>query len=132
MPPPVNVFICDDVPELRRLIRCELEADPALRVVGEAADGAGGIAGVMQTAPDAILLDLSMPGMDGLEALPIIRKAAPDAALLVYTGFAEERLGEVSLARGADRYLQKDQPAEAVRQAVLEAVAERRANGAAR
>ena len=132
MPPPVSVFICDDVPELRKLIRCELEADPALRVVGEAADGAGGIAGVIQTAPDAILLDLSMPGMDGLEALPVIRKVAPHAALLVFSGFAEERLGEVSLARGADRYLQKDQPPEAVRQAVLEAVAERRLGGAAR
>jgi DNA-binding NarL/FixJ family response regulator len=128
----VSVFICDDMAELRELLRCELEEDPALRVVGEAGDGAAGIAGVLETSPDAVLLDLAMPNMDGLEALPFIREAAPNAALLVFSGFAEERLGEASLARGADRYIRKGEPAEEVRRVVLEAVAERRNVGGAR
>ena len=74
----VDIYLCDDVPELRQLLRIILEEDPGLRVVGETGDAQIGIEEIAELQPNVVLLDLSMPGMDGLEALPLIRRAAPD------------------------------------------------------
>ena len=74
----VNIYLCDDVPELRQLLRIILEEDPELRVVGETGDAEIGIEEIAELQPNIVLLDLSMPGMDGLEALPLIRRAAPE------------------------------------------------------
>src|SRR5256885_1111711 len=71
----VSVLLCDDVPELRELTRYGLEEDPSLRVVGEAGDGESGLKLTQELKPDVVLLDLSMPGMDGLEAIPLMRAA---------------------------------------------------------
>ena len=116
----VDIYLCDDVPELRQLLRIILEEDPGLRVVGETGDAQIGIEEIAELKPNVVLLDLSMPGMDGLEALPLIRRASPGTSVIVFSGFTEERMGALVLERGADRYIEKGESLEHVRQAVRE------------
>lgn len=116
----VDIYLCDDVPELRQLLRFILEEDPGLRVVGESGDAQAGIEEIAELQPNVVLLDLSMPGMDGLEALPLIRRAAPDTAVIVFSGFTEAKMASLVLERGADRYIEKGESLERVRETVRE------------
>jgi DNA-binding NarL/FixJ family response regulator len=116
----VHIYLCDDVPELRQLLRIILEEDPQLMVVGEAGNAEIGIEEIAELQPNIVLLDLSMPGMDGLEALPLIRRAAPGTAVIVFSGFTEARMASLVLERGADRYIEKGEPLERVREVVRE------------
>jgi DNA-binding NarL/FixJ family response regulator len=119
----VHIYLCDDVPELRQLLRLVLEEEPDLRVVGEASDAATGIEEIAELQPHVVVLDLSMPGMDGLEALPLIRRAAPNTTVVVFSGFTEERMAALALERGADRYVEKGEPLEQVRRVIRELTA---------
>lgn len=114
----VRVFLCDDVPELRTLLRFALEEDADVRVVGEAGDAATGIERVAELQPDVVLLDLSMPGLDGLEAIPLLKDAAPGLGIIVFSGFAADRMSGPALALGADRYLEKGEPLDVIRTTV--------------
>ena len=123
---PISVFLVDDVPELRELVKYGLEDDPGFEVIGEAGDGRRALAGVAETHPAAVLLDLSMPDMNGLEAILEIRKSDPDVAIIVLSGFSADRMGPKTLERGADRYIEKGTPMEELRDATKTAVAARR------
>jgi DNA-binding NarL/FixJ family response regulator len=114
----VRAYLCDDVPSLRALVRHVLEEDPALQVVGEAGDAPTAIREVGELQPDVVLLDLSMPGMDGLEALPLIREAAPDVCVIVFSGFTAERMAAVARAHGADHYVAKGEELDSLREMV--------------
>jgi len=122
----IRIFLCDDVPELRALLRFGLEEDESLQVVGEAGDAQSAVDEVAQLRPDVMLLDLSMPGMDGLEAIPLLRAAAPECAIVVFSGFAADRMAKPALEMGAVDYVEKGESLERVR-AVVRAVADRRA-----
>src|SRR5512145_2725910 len=102
---PISVYLVDEVPELRELIRFGMEDDPGFEVVGEAGDGRSALEGIAETRPEAVLLDLSMPDMDGLEAIPEIRKDDPDVAIIVLSGFSADRMGAPAIERGADGYV---------------------------
>lgn len=119
----ITVFLVDDVPELRELIRYGLEGDEDFTVVGEAGDGAAAIAGIAETGASAVLLDLSMPGMDGLEAIPEIRRGRPDVAIVILSGFSASRMERKARERGADGYVEKGTPMADLRQVVRDAVA---------
>lgn len=103
---PVRVVIIDDTYDLRELLRLALTRG-GLEVVGEAGDGLSGIECVRLEKPDVVLLDLSMPVMDGLEALPTIRRLVPNAKIVVLSGFGATQMSEKAMTIGADGYLQK-------------------------
>ncbi len=103
---PLRVVIIDDTEDLRELLRLALLRG-GMSVVGEAGDGRAGIETVAECLPDIILLDLSMPVMDGLQALPHLRALVPEARIIVLSGFGASQMAERALTIGADGYLQK-------------------------
>jgi DNA-binding NarL/FixJ family response regulator len=117
---PIRVVLVDDVPELRLLVRLTLEEDPAIEVVGEAANGRQGVEVVERTDPDLVLLDLSMPDMDGLEAIPLMRRHAPNARVIVLSGHEAGRVSLEALDQGASRYINKAAGLETIPQIVRE------------
>jgi DNA-binding NarL/FixJ family response regulator len=114
------VFICDDVEDMRILLREYLESDEHVRIVGEAADGAAALEGIAATQPDVVLLDLAMPKLDGLEVLRAIRRRALDTRIVVFSGFAGPRIEQMARRLGANRYIVKGEPLEHVRTAIHE------------
>jgi DNA-binding NarL/FixJ family response regulator len=119
----IRVVLVDDVPELRLLVRLTLEDDPAIEVVGEAANGRDGVAVVGATNPDLVLLDLSMPDMDGLEAIPLIHEQAPNARVVVLSGHEAGRVSLQALDQGASRYINKASGLETIPRVVHEVAA---------
>lgn len=112
-----TVLVVDDVAAYRRLIRAVLEDSNVFEVIGEAADGFQAIRLAQETQPDLVLLDLSMPQMDGLETLPQLLEVSSHSKVVVLSGFSHERMGRVTLERGASAYLQKGlTPEELVRE----------------
>jgi len=83
----ISVVVCDDVPELRRLLREALSEGDDMEVVGEASDGREAIEVIERLQPDVVILDLSMPELDGLEAIPLIHQVAPAAEICIFSGF---------------------------------------------
>jgi DNA-binding NarL/FixJ family response regulator len=116
----IRVVLVDDVPELRLLVRLTLEEDPAIEVVGEAANGRDGVRVVQAANPDLVLLDLSMPDMDGLEAIPLMREHAPNARVVVLSGHEAGRVSLEALDQGASRYINKAAGLDAIPQIVRE------------
>jgi DNA-binding NarL/FixJ family response regulator len=123
---PISVYLVDDVPELRELIRYGMEEDPRFEIIGEAGDGRSALEGIAETHPAAVLLDLSMPDMNGLEAIPEIRGGDPDIAIIVLSGFSADRLGAKVIEQGADAYVEKGTPMQELRDTTRTAVARRR------
>ena len=120
------MYLCDDAPALRHLLRSYLEWGGDVEIVGEAGDGVGLTAAVGDAAADVVLLDLSMPRVDGLEALADLRAAAPELGIVVLSGFEERRMAAKALALGADRYVEKAAGMEVVRSSVRAVAAARR------
>ena len=84
---PVRAVVIDDTTDIRDLLRFALSRG-GMDVVGEAGDGQAGVEVVREERPDVVLLDLAMPVMDGVEALPLIRELVPDAQIIVFSAFA--------------------------------------------
>lgn len=101
------MVIADDTPDIRTLLRWSLEPDDRFEVVGEAANGAEAVELISRVNVDAILLDLAMPVMDGLQAIPQIRSASPGTRIVVLSGFDEGAMAGEAISRGADAYLEK-------------------------
>ena len=118
---PIGVVLCDDMPDLRELTRYGLEQDLRLRVTGEASSAAECFDVVRTLSPDALLLDLTLPDMDGLEAIPQLRELAPQMSIVVFSGMDARRMEGRALARGADAYVEKGSSLAEIRKAVLAA-----------
>ena len=109
----IRVLVVDDHAVVREGIRHVLMSDGGFDVVGEASTGAEAVELSAQFAPDVVVLDLTMPGMSGLDAAPRIRQAAPNARLLVLSIHDHEEYVLQSVRAGAEGYLRKDSsPAE--------------------
>jgi DNA-binding NarL/FixJ family response regulator len=104
----IRVLVVDDHPVVRQGLRSFLETRNGLSVVGEAGDGEAAVAEAARLRPDVILMDLLMPGVDGLEAISRIRSADPEARVLVLTSFASADQVLPALRQGAAGYLLKD------------------------
>jgi DNA-binding NarL/FixJ family response regulator len=102
-----RVVIADDVADLRMLLRVALEGASGFDVVGEAGDGLEAIEESRRHQPDLVVLDLSMPNLDGLEALPRILAVSPGTRVVVLSGFAARRMADAALAAGAVAFLEK-------------------------
>lgn len=103
----LDVLLVDDVPEARRLLRTILDDDARFRVVGEAVDGVEGVELAGRLEPDLILLDVVMPRLSGLEALPRIRQAAPRARVVVLSSSDNHELEDEVRLLGAVGHLDK-------------------------
>lgn len=103
----IRVLLVDDMEDLRTLLRIVFSRDGLFEVVGEAGDGETAVRQVSSLRPDLVLLDIAMPVMDGLAALPLVRQAAPDATILMLTAFQQRSLGDECRRLGADGYLEK-------------------------
>jgi DNA-binding NarL/FixJ family response regulator len=104
----VRVLIVDDHPVVRQGLRTFLDLQEDITVVGEAADGRSGVAAAEELRPDVVLLDLRMPGSDGLEALRGLRERANPARVLVITSFTEPAAVLPAVRAGASGYVYKD------------------------
>ena len=103
----IRVLVVDDQASMRDLLKWTLEDDPRFRIVGEATGGREAIALARHYQPDLVLLDLAMPGIGGLEALPMIRAVAPDAQVVVVSGLEPDEFAERAQREGAVGYLCK-------------------------
>jgi len=105
---PIHILIVDDHLIVREGLRLILETADDLEVVGEAADGAECLRLLPDLAPDVVLMDLQMPGMDGLTAIGHLRREHPEIAIVILTTFNEDELMLRGLQAGARGYLLKD------------------------
>lgn len=105
---PVRVLIADDAPITRSLLRLWLKRHGSLDLVAEATDGVEAVDLARRERPDLVLLDLSMPRMDGLEAAVEIRRSLPAAKIIIFSAFSVERMGAPALLAGADIYVEKE------------------------
>lgn len=121
----IGVLICDDVDAMRELLRVVVELRPGIRVVGEARDGNEAIAEAKRLQPDVILLDLSMPVRTGLDALPEIRVVAPEAKVIVLSGFLASTTAPKVLEIGASLFIEKGANPEEIVAAIEEVAAKR-------
>jgi PAS domain S-box-containing protein len=110
----LRVVLVDDSADVRTLVRTQLRLSGAAVVEGEGADGSDAVDLARRLQPDAMLLDVSMPGMDGLEALPKVLQSSPGTRVVMFSGFDEEPLALRALQLGATSYLTKTSSLEAV------------------
>lgn len=103
----ISVLIVDDEPLIRSGIRAILGSDPDMSVVGEASDGREAVSGVLRFRPQVVLLDIRMPNLDGLDAIPEILRAWPETKIVMLTTFGEDAYIAGALERGAVGFLLK-------------------------
>src|SRR6266481_2422232 len=102
-----NILVVDDDADFRWLLLTLLEADPRVRVTGEAGDGVAAVDLVRKTAPSLVVMDLIMPHRDGLEATRQIKREAPDTKVVVLSARADESFRRMAHDCGADAFLNK-------------------------
>ncbi len=115
---PIRILIADDHPVVRQGLVALIQTESGMEVIGEAVDGNEAAEQARALQPDVILLDLVMPGMDGLAAIHEIKKHNAGARILVLTSFAEEALVLPAIRAGALGYLLKDSSPRALLQAI--------------
>lgn len=120
---PVTVLIVDDHPLVRQGIRAYMETQPDLAVVGDASSGEQAVALARESVPDVAVMDLVMPGMDGVDAIRLIKRASPRTQIVVLTSFHDDRYVFPAIRAGALSYLLKDAGPEELAAAVRRAVA---------
>ncbi|QEC50237.1 response regulator transcription factor [Baekduia soli] len=122
---PIRVLLCDDAEGFRALMRSSLADDPSIEIVGEASDGEEGVQATADLQPDVVLLDMSMPRLSGLQAIPRMRRRAPRTSIIGLSSLSASRMRGPSLEIGAHSYLEKGTELEEIRAAIHEAADDR-------
>jgi DNA-binding NarL/FixJ family response regulator len=117
-PAPIRLLIADDHPVVRDGLSGMFAADPAFEVVGQAADGAEAVLLAARLRPDVILMDLRMPGTDGVTAISELARAGSAARVLVLTTYDTDSYVLPAIEAGATGYLLKDAPRDELLRAV--------------
>lgn len=105
--PPHTVVIVDDHADVREMLRLRIDATDDLTVVGTAGSAREGVDLAREAQPDVVLLDLGLPDLDGVEALPLLRAAAPGARIIVLSGYPVDQYGDAAARAGADGFVEK-------------------------
>jgi DNA-binding NarL/FixJ family response regulator len=116
--PSVRVLVVDDQRLVREGVASLLALEPGIEVVGTAADGAEAVEHAVTRRPDVVLMDVRMPGTDGVEATATVRRRAPGVRVVMLTTFDDEDYVVRALRAGASGYLLKDLPAAELARAV--------------
>src|SRR5689334_22115388 len=104
----VRILIVDDSEPVREGLRMLLDEQPELQIVGEAVSGEDALARVAELSPDLVLMDLVLPGIDGIETIRRLQGVSPRPQVLVLTSYANDRHVHEALRAGAIGYLLKD------------------------
>jgi DNA-binding NarL/FixJ family response regulator len=118
---PIRVLVVDDHEVVRAGLRMLLGREPGIEIVGEAGDGSAAQEAAAHTAPDVVLMDLSMPGMDGIEATSLLTADHPSVRVVVLTTFADRGHVTAAIDAGAVGFILKDAEPGALADAVRSA-----------
>jgi DNA-binding NarL/FixJ family response regulator len=116
--PEITCLIVDDHEVVREGLRLSLSRSPNIRVVGEASDGETAVAMTKRRKPNVVVMDVRMPGMDGLEATKAISLEVPESAVLIFTAYSERSLLSRGLESGAKGYILKEAPHDTLLRAI--------------
>ena len=103
----MNIFLADDHPLFRIGLRIALDQEDEMKVIGEASDGFSAVEKIQSNPPDLSLIDVDMPGISGIRAIRILRKALPEMKILVLSTYDDEKYIHEAMLAGADGYLLK-------------------------
>jgi len=118
VPEEITALIVDDHEVVREGLRLSLSRAPHIRIVGEAADGAAAVELALRRKPDVVIMDVRMPGIDGLEATRTLTSQSPDAKVLIFTAYSERSLLGRAFDSGANGYILKEAPHETLVRAI--------------
>ncbi len=104
---PISVLLVDDNPTFLRIVERFLQSQEGLRVVGTASNSQGALEQAQALAPQVVLLDLAMPGTNGLETIPQLRQALPDTRIIILTLLDVQGYRSAALSAGADGFVSK-------------------------
>jgi two-component system response regulator NreC len=122
----VNVVIADDHSVVRHGVKSLLQTIPELRVIGEASDGPQAVSMVQQFQPDLLIVDMAMPGMDGLEVTRQVNECCPEVRVIILTIHNDAAVVRQAFLNGASGYMLKDTTPEDLLRGVLDVVGGRR------
>ena len=122
----VTVVVADDTDDVRMLVRFTLEFDGRFDVVGEACDGREAVDLCSSMQPDALILDLHMPVLDGARALPLVQAVSPGTAVVVYTAFSTPEVAAELHTAGAAAVVTKTAKPSDLADVVFDCVEQRR------
>ena len=116
--PPKRVVLCDDHEIVREAVKARMASVPGVDIVGEAETGEDVIGKVQELKPDVCIVDVELPGQDGIEATREILKVRPETRVIIFTAHAQPDLLALALRAGAAGYVLKSAPAEDIARAV--------------